>query len=309
MKNSELNRILSYFLHVKISDTISFKHNELICVIMLKQKIVLFFFTFVLGFSPACFAIVGGYLIPMEGVYLNLQAQSNLASHVLGLVDTTNPSTHSTCSAVLIAPSVALTAAHCVIKVDYGHLFIVADDATYSVYARHTVSAVLVHPKYNVGNEIIPKPDAPNYDMALVKFDGVLSARFMPAPFLRASSDRKNIWPVVAGYGYTSREKMDPGILRFTLLKVESYLAAQNYFSADQSQGHGICLGDSGGPVFFTRGNDFVLMGISSAVAAYNPYVAGTLAKDNCSGTSAFNNVLFYKNWIDSGLNYLNKIL
>ena len=275
---------------------------------MLKQKIVLFFFTVVMGFSSASFAIVGGYLIPTDGVYLNLQAQSNLASHVVGLLDTTNPSTHSTCSAVLIAPSVALTAAHCVLKVDPRKLFVVTDDAIFSVYERHIVSAVLVHPKYNVANGIMPKPDAPNYDLALIKFDGVLPARFMPASFLSAASDRKNIWPVVAGYGYTSREKMDPGILRFTLLKVESYLAAQNYFSADQSQGQGVCLGDSGGPVFFTRGDDFILMGITSAVAAYNPYVAGTLAKDTCSGTSVFNNVLFYKNWIDSGLNYLNKI-
>ena len=262
-----------------------------------------------MGFSSVSFAIVGGYLIPTEGVYLNLQMQANLASHVVGLVDTTNPSTHEICSAVLIAPSVALTAAHCVLKVDYGKLFIVADDATFSVHAWHTVSAVLVHPKYDVvTNGILPRPDAPNYDLALVKFDGVLPARFMPTELLRVAGDRKNIWPVVAGYGYTSREKMDPGILRFTLLKVESYIAEQNYFSADQSQGHGICLGDSGGPVFFTRGDDFVLMGINSAVAAYNPYVAGILAKDTCSGISVINNVLFYNTWIDSGLNELNKI-
>ncbi len=274
---------------------------------MLKQKIVLFLFTATIGFVPTSFAIVGGYLIPTEGVYLSTLAQTNLASHVVGLLDTTNPSTHSTCSAVLIAPSVALTAAHCVLKIDLKQLFIVADDATYSVYARHTVSSVLIHPKYNPANGIIPKIDAPNYDLALIKFDGVLPDRFTPAMYLDSASDRKNIWPVVAGYGYTSRQKMDPGILRFTLLKVESYLSAQNYFSADQSQGHGVCLGDSGGPVFFTHGDDFILMGITSAVAGYNPYVASTLAKDTCLGTSVFNNVLFYKNWIDLGLNDLNK--
>ena len=276
---------------------------------MLKQKIVLnLFFTLVLGFSSSSLAIIGGYKIPTEGIYLSLQAQSNLASHVVGLVDTTNTSTHSTCSAVLIAESVALTAAHCVLKVDPRKLFVVTDDAIFSVSERHTVSAILIHSKYNAANNIIPKPDAPNYDLALIKFNGVLPARFMPVSFLSAASDRKNIWPVVAGYGYTSREKMDSGILRFTLLKVESYLAKQNYFSADQSHGQGICLGDSGGPVFFTRGDDFILMGITSAAAAYNPYVAGTLAKDTCSGTSVFNNVLFYKNWIDSSLNQLNKI-
>ena len=267
--------------------------------------IVTLIFTLILGFSHISFAIVGGHTIPTDGVYLTPQAQFNLASHLVGLVDTTDTSTHSICSAVLISLDTALTAAHCVSKVNVNNLFIVADDATFAVFARHKVQAVLVHPKYT--SSLVPKTDSPNYDLALIKFEGALPAKFKPITLLETAIDRKNIWPVVAGYGYTSREKMDPGILRFTLLKVDSYIIQQNYFSADQSIGRGICKGDSGGPVLMTRGEDFVLMGITSLVAAYNPYVAGTLAKDSCAGTSIFNNVLFYKNWINAALIQLSQ--
>ena len=227
--------------------------------------IVTLIFTLILGFSHISFAIVGGHTIPTDGVYLTPQAQFNLASHLVGLVDTTDTSTHSICSAVLIAPDTALTAAHCVSRVNINNLFIVADDATFAVFARHKVQAVLVHPKYT--SSLVPKTDSPNYDLALIKFEGALPAKFKPITLLETAIDRKNIWPVVAGYGYTSREKMDPGILRFTLLKVDSYIIQQNYFSADQSIGRGICKGDSGGPVLMTRGEDFVLMGITSLTA------------------------------------------
>ena len=264
------------------------------------MKISILLTAFILSFSSITSAIIGGHTIPTDGVYLTPQAQAKLASHLVGLVDTTDTSTHSICSAVLISPNTALTAAHCVSKVNINNLFIVADDATFAVFARHKVQAVLVHPKYT--STFVPKTDTPNYDLALVKFEGTLPAQFKPLSLLETATDRKNIWPVVAGYGYTSREKMDPGILRFTLLKVESYITQQNYFSADQSSGRGICKGDSGGPVLMTRGEDFVLMGITSLAAAYNPYVAGTLAKDSCTGTSVFNNVLFYKKWINAGL-------
>lgn len=275
---------------------------------MFKIKTVSFFvFTLVIGLPQLSHAILGGYTIPTDGVYLTQQAQFNLASHVVGLVDTGVPSTHSICSAVLIGPNIALTAAHCVAKAEIANLFIVADDATFAVFSRHTVSRVLIHPNYKPKNSIIPTLEAPTYDLAVIKFDGIMPERFSAVPLLKPSTDRFNIWPVVAGYGYTSREKMDVGILRFTLLKVNSYILKQNYFYADQTNGLGICKGDSGGPVLMTRAADFVLIGITSASAAYNPYIAGALGKDNCTGTSMFSNVLFYKNWIDQSLLELNK--
>ncbi len=277
------------------------------CTTMLMNKIILYLvFAAVLAFCQLGGAIVGGHRIPTENIYLTPQAQYNLASHVVGLVDTTNPSIHGTCTAVLIGANTALTAAHCVSKVNPKSLFIVADDATFAVFARHTVNTIKVHPNYS-SLVVVPKVATPNYDLALIQFDGVLPARFLPIKIAEGAVDRKNIWPVAAGFGYTSREKMDSGLLRFTLLKVESFIAKQNYFSADQSNGQGICMGDSGGPVMFTRGEDFVLMGITSAAASYNPYVAGTLAKNTCAGTSIFNNVLFYKIWIESSLAKLSK--
>ncbi len=276
---------------------------------MINKKIVFhLMFTIFFAFAQLSHAIVGGYTIPTEGVYLSTQVQANLASHVVGLVNTTDPSTHSTCSAVLIGQNVALTAAHCVLNAAKTNLFIVADDATFAVSAWHGVSQVLIHPNYNPKNSIIPQVNAATYDLALVKFAGVMPERFGAASIMMPNTDRFNIWPVVAGYGYTSREKVDVGILRFTLLKVNSYIIKQNFFYADQTNGHGICNGDSGGPVFMTRGDDFVLIGITSATAAYNPYVAGALGKDNCSGTSIFSNVLYYKNWIDQGLLQLSGI-
>ena len=179
------------------------------------------------------------------------------------------------CGAVLIAPSWALTAAHCAAGREASRLSLLigqSDRTDGSGGEWRKVTAVRRHPKY------VRNPSgAPGYDVALLELD-----RPSTKPPLRiASSRRRNLWePGVKvralGWGTTS-EKSHARVteLRETELPVQrDTVMSRAYgtrFSATTMLGAGpwkggrdTCAGDSGGPLVAATRTSWWLVGVTS---------------------------------------------
>ena len=247
--------------------------------------------------SDPAVGIVGGTEVPNK---------SEIASSTVGILGSLK------CTGVIYDEHTILTAAHCAAAaaIIFSNTFAEKDEAQY----RDAIAAV-VHPNWvRVGND--------RDDIALVKFAGTLPAGFKPATWLTDTSELKvDAKVVVAGYGYNEvifREvfpkdfaspkdlenlirtgaavkTVDGKFLMYTKtgsLTLRSGELPIHQLSAkevvvDQSQGHGTCSGDSGGPGFILKNGQCYLWGIGSR---------GTPV---CYGVGIFANILQYKDWIE----------
>lgn len=199
----------------------------------------------------------------------------------------------STCTGVLVAPNVVLTAAHCLKPVQddanlyhdglYADLGLIAFAAAPAQSRR--ITRILVHEEFAGQQWIQVKggymPRAPK-DLALARFDGEA-----PAGAVVAKIPQLEIAKIVArpfhiyGYGLSSmtdeaRATRDREISwgrevflqRTPLLGIRrdaSFDTTFEYgFLIDQRGQAGICFGDSGGPAFIQQGEETYLVAIHS---------------------------------------------
>jgi V8-like Glu-specific endopeptidase len=158
------------------------------------------------------------------------------------------------CSATLVAPTKALTAAHCVDGGSTGSIeFRLGTDVTKST-RRSSVTAggIAVHPQwtgdFQSGNDLAVLTLAtPITDVApSVLTDGA-------APPVGAQL-------TLVGYGRTSGDQIT-GIRRLARVTL-AQLATQTLFY--QFSGMGACQGDSGGPAFWLDGGEWKQVGVTS---------------------------------------------
>lgn len=72
-----------------------------------------------------------------------------------------------------------------------------------------------------------------------------------------------------------------------------------DYIYVDQTEGTGVCSGDSGGAAYYKRKNVYYVVGVAS-------FVGNALSKDAyCSGIGVYTNTLRYKTWITETFNQL----
>ncbi|HEY4176334.1 MAG TPA: S1 family peptidase [Kofleriaceae bacterium] len=152
------------------------------------------------------------------------------------------------CTAVLIAPTFLLTAAHCVDATDhpnYTYGIFPGDDATqYDTLVKlipHLlpVTAVHPHPSYT--------PDLPftaDYDIAIVELHDALPVAPLPMRTTPITSAIANTSAQIIGYGQTTYQQFNQK--RFQAMTVVTAVEGDTIVVGDSVKRS--CLGDSGGP-------------------------------------------------------------
>lgn len=168
-----------------------------------------------------------------------------------------------TCTGVIIAPRVVITAAHCVS----------ANAAQVAVYAPTggkpvltPVRSVARHPEY-VPNAI--KARKRSIDLALLLTAEPLPAGFYPVPIAPSQPVRLDASYVIAGYGLREEgNEQSLGELRSGRLSAQAPLSSILLWARDlEKRGMGACTGDSGGPIFDAEGKQLVAITVWSTGA------------------------------------------
>jgi len=189
------------------------------------------------------------------------------------------------CSAVVVAPDVVLTAAHCVTGAAE-HRVHFRDEAGEPVLI--TPSAKAVHPGYDAK---AVEARRRSIDLALVLIPEKLPARFRTA-VLGAAQPRAGEAVTVGGYGLAREgDPKTTGTFRTAALTtVEPYGASSILLWAQGKGAVGACQGDSGGPM--TTGDAVV------AVTSWSSPVKGR----GCGGTTQGILLGPQRAWIDRTL-------
>lgn len=184
------------------------------------------------------------YLDDGAGSIVNATNADDRAHTQVGMI---TMSSGSLCSSTLIAPRVAVTAAHCL------------EGATVTSFEsedfRTNVVAQVAHPDHSGGVN--------DDDIGLV----LLAS---PAPFAPASIDRAQVAigtrALAVGYGYTGPNNGDPGTRRSGTLKVDEVGRVYGDMMSALPDPSTICYGDSGGALL----DGGRLVGVTSGTAVFD---------------------------------------
>lgn len=196
------------------------------------------------------------------------------------------------CSGTMIAPNIALTAAHCV-----------QDGATYKIVeydARRTpqlrdVARVATHPQFNLQTMLAHRATA---DVALLHLATPVAAARQPPP---VGAPRIPIAVggrfTVAGIGVTVRgDGKSGGVVRAAGLVATGkpgnlQIRLVDPLSDGKRDGLGACTGDSGGPVFEDQQGRAVVIGVVS-------WSTGPNGTAGCGGMTGVTPLSLYRDWI-----------
>jgi len=232
----------------------------------------------VLAWTKGAAAIVGGAA----------SAEPSVAQHVALIVGSRGTS----CTGVVIARNLVLTAAHCALPgADYK---IVEFDSAHHPTLRD-VSHVLVHPQFDLNILLNHRATA---DVALLKTPAPLPVAFVPAPLAVqqkpvAVGDRL----LVVGYGVGVRgDGKTGGTVRSADLVATGQPGTLQIRLVDSATngaraGLSACTGDSGAPVFESSDGPLAVVGIVS-------WSTGPALTDGCGGLTGVTPLVRYRDWI-----------
>lgn len=183
----------------------------------------------------------------------DVDSQDPVARHAAMLVDL---ETNQICSATLIRPQVLLTAAHCVSsKADMLSVYFDVDPVNANSTVLLDVDRVITHPEYSQDSL------ETSVDLALIVLKESAPESSVPAE-LPSVEDLGELQKLeVVGYGVSSTSGEGFGRLRKVQVPVAEL--QEGFIKVDQSQGQGICDGDSGGAAFLLRENKRILVGVT----------------------------------------------
>jgi hypothetical protein len=207
------------------------------------------------------------------------------------------------CSAVLVAPDIALTAAHCVlVETRYA---VHGLDRNFRDVRREVVSMVL-HPSFQAGT---PPRTQPGIDLALLKLERPMGPGFEPMPLQALPPPVPEEDVTVAGFGTTSyNNRASARTLRYTYLRLRGEIQIGNtmLMASDSERmsrrlGAGACQGDSGGPILRGDPGTFTLLGIVS----WSSGASGERERSACGGLTAITPVTPHLDWINARIRQL----
>ncbi|MEN0059113.1 MAG: trypsin-like serine protease, partial [Bdellovibrio sp.] len=135
------------------------------------------------------------------------------------------------------------------------------------------------------------------YDFALLKLNQEAPAKAEVAEILEdVSALARGATVTAAGYGLVKDLPQEEStVLQKTQLKIIDSVGSE--VAVDQSQGSGICSGDSGGPAFIEVNGKQYVWGVASRVGNYQE------PDKYCSGVGVHGNVTAVKGYVDLILN------
>jgi secreted trypsin-like serine protease len=197
--------------------------------------------------------IVGGTPVP---------ANNPIAKSTVALLMVGSAGDISLCTGSILREDMIVTAAHCVAD---------SPSSVHIVFGTHLSKARLQSSVVASHFEANPQYD-PNQtgvdqnDIGVVFFEGGLPRGFEAATVMSSQSElQKGETVEIAGFGITDAQtKANPGTLRQTSVQVLNPELGKSEVVLDQTEGHGACHGDSGGPAFLKKGSKLLLWGVTS---------------------------------------------
>ncbi|HWM49144.1 MAG TPA: trypsin-like serine protease [Xanthobacteraceae bacterium] len=234
----------------------------------------------IIGF--ACFAALPVHAM-VGGAPL---ARPEIARHVILIVG----SRGNSCTGVVVATDLVLTAAHCVLP---GAEYKWVDFATDGAPILQDVVAIERHPDFSLASFRNSRATA---DVALLKLASKLPPKFAPAALEKLAAPKAGDRVVVAGYGVAIRgDGKSGGKVRSALLVITGrpgtlQVRLMDPAAANRRAGLGACTGDSGAPAFAINGKPVVLGLVSWSTAANN--------EAGCGGLTGVTPLERYRSWI-----------
>lgn len=190
-------------------------------------------------------------------------------------------SPESNCTGTLISPNLIITAAHCIIKNvnDYFAWFgaETPKDKTFHTSPRKIMAFTYrIHPKYVLGTNI--------NDLALIRLDDNAPKGFSPVSILDPSYKlASGTELLIAGFGQTKNPETNLKNLRSKRVSLLAYNGDHFITSL------GPCFGDSGGPAYFQKDSELLLVGTVQGVPT---------SKKDCLSDTYYMDLSHFKDFI-----------
>ncbi len=221
--------------------------------------------------------------IPEQGIIGGEQTNYEEWKGVVGLF-----SGMSICSAVMLAPDIALSAGHCVLLTSIGQPTVnyVRNPTTLQLLGGSNLDIF-----YSYGEKVIKHPTWqgnlwPNaVDLSMIKLEEPLEdveiykVRKAPQPKIGDKG-------IIVGYGMASTDEMSAGTHRVGDTTILRMMGGR----IELGNPAGTCQGDSGGPFFTDQNGEWVVTGITSF---------GTTGTCLATGGGWDINVVTYRSWIE----------
>ncbi len=203
------------------------------------------------------------------------------------------------CTASLIAADLAITAAHCADGTRPSALTLVfARDMRKLSQVPAILKVKVVKYEINPTWAAHQNDSTNTGDLAILKLQTTtLPTGYAPAKILGLTNDLQTAeTTTLAGYGITIAnpglfQDDGAGLLRKTQVTIQEARFSTTEALLDQTQGHGACHGDSGGPAFVTRNGQPTLWGVTSRGFPEN-------APDDCAHQAIYTRINAYQSWV-----------